>query len=312
MRIIIGTLIAVMLGFVALLAIYVLRGVSNPFELYIVDIFNAIMGAAVVVAITGGLFQFESRVQANEQKNRLLYHEKLKLYKEVTELLTQILKDRKHSIEDFKALLTLFNHLNLVANEKVIEIVKGVLEKMESSKRTIDEEFENSVNLFLAEARRDLDVLQTVNPKSSQSLYNYQNQTKMSYVYEDQNEGNRKIFFKNLVERTNPVLFENVNALKYRHTHIGLRRKFKDLEKLHIVVLNTSLSFVIRFVEPIEKNKLAKKILDANIGFAAKTGSTNEIELVDRQFKIDGETENIVSTADFYATKLNQLIDIIE
>jgi hypothetical protein len=80
-------------------------------------------------------------------------------------------------------------------------------------------------------------------------------------------------------------LLGNISTWKNRHTLIGLRKQFKDRGKLQILALNSSLSYVVKFAELIANNVSAKRVLDLNIGFAAKNGSIDEIELVDQQFK---------------------------
>lgn len=77
------------------------------------------------------------------------------------------------------------------------------------------------------------------------------------------------------------------------------------------MALNSSLSYVVKFAEPIANNVLAKRVLDSNIGFAAETGSIDEIELVDQQFKIDAEAEKLILSGIFYTKKLNDVVALI-
>ena len=56
------------------------------------------MGAVVVALVTASIFIFQQKIEADEQKERLMYEKKLVLYQKVSKELSEALADGELSI----------------------------------------------------------------------------------------------------------------------------------------------------------------------------------------------------------------------
>ena len=56
------------------------------------NVLSGLMGAVVVALVTASIFIFQQKIEADEQKERLMYEKKLVLYQKVSKELSEALQ----------------------------------------------------------------------------------------------------------------------------------------------------------------------------------------------------------------------------
>ena len=88
------------------------------------------MGAVVVALVTASIFIFQQKIEADEQKERLMYEKKLVLYQKVSKELSEALADGELSIGEIQTLRKFEYELILIAKKPVAEAFLSLIQKV--------------------------------------------------------------------------------------------------------------------------------------------------------------------------------------
>ena len=136
---------------------------SDGEQLFFSNVLSGLMGAVVVALVTASIFIFQQKIEADEQKERLMYEEKLRLYQKVSQILSEALADGELTIEEIQRLRKFEYELILIAKKPVAEAFLSLIQKSEGfdpeQSGELGAYLKSSIMEFLTEARKDLDVL---------------------------------------------------------------------------------------------------------------------------------------------------------
>ena len=143
--------------------IYTNLPINDGEQLFFSNVLSGLMGAVVVALVTASIFIFQQKIEADEQKERLMYEKKLVLYQKVSKELSEALADGELSIGEIQTLRKFEYELILIAKKPVAEAFLSLIQKGEEFDQEKSGELgtylKTSIMEFLTEARRDLDVL---------------------------------------------------------------------------------------------------------------------------------------------------------
>ena len=120
------------------------------------------MGTVVVALVTASIFIFQQKIEADEQKESLMYEKKLVLYQKVSKELSEALADGELSIGEIQTLRKFEYELILIAKNPSLKTFLSLIQGEEFDQEKSGElgtYLKTSIMEFLTEARRDLDVL---------------------------------------------------------------------------------------------------------------------------------------------------------
>ena len=84
--------------------IYTNLPINDGEQLFFSNVLSGLMGAVVVALVTASIFIFQQKIEADEQKERLMYEKKLVLYQKVSKELSEALADGELSIGEIQTL----------------------------------------------------------------------------------------------------------------------------------------------------------------------------------------------------------------
>lgn len=100
---------------------------QDGIKLYFTDIFDSLMGAMVVALVTASIFIFQRKIEADDEKNRVIYEKKLALYEQIASTLNHVIQDSKISEKELEELQLFFFKVVLIAGPKVAEKFNDML-----------------------------------------------------------------------------------------------------------------------------------------------------------------------------------------
>ena len=101
-------IVVALIAFAAFFLIYQNIPSQDGTKLYFMDIFNSLMGAVVVALVTASIFIFQRKIEADDEKNRVIYEKKLSLYEQIASTLNHVIRDSKITEKELEELQLFF------------------------------------------------------------------------------------------------------------------------------------------------------------------------------------------------------------
>lgn len=159
------------IAFAAFFFIYQNIPFQDGTKLYFMDIFNSLMGAVVVALVTASIFIFQRKIEADDEKNRVIYEKKLALYERIASTLNHIIQDSKISDKELTELQLFFFKVVLIAGPKAAEKFNDMLVNLKNcSNSEIDDETMQTILNFITLSRMDLDVLADIEAQQREEI----------------------------------------------------------------------------------------------------------------------------------------------
>jgi hypothetical protein len=159
------------IAFAAFFFIYQNIPSQDGIKLYFTDIFNSLMGAMVVALVTASIFIFQRKIEADDEKNRVIYEKKLSLYEQIASTLNHVIQDSKISEKELEELQLFFFKVVLIAGPKAAEEFNNMLINLKNcSDSEIDDETMQTILNFITLSRMDLDVLADIDTKQREEI----------------------------------------------------------------------------------------------------------------------------------------------
>ncbi len=228
--------------------IYINRQSENGIELYITDIFNALMGAFVLAMVTASIFMFQRRIESDDEKKRAIYDKKLELYEDLAKKLNEIIKDKKVSEEELSELQSDLFKIILIAGPKSGQKFYDMLVSLGSDTGPqIDKENLKTILEFVVECRQDLEVLANIDSGQKQELEKFlQEIIKDELMVENITGGKKRKF---TAEHRRRVVASYDSASSPEEKDAVLKR-----EKLYPVQIKTFRRWLEKNENKIQKN----------------------------------------------------------
>ena len=127
------------------------------------DIFNSLMGAVVVALVTASIFIFQRKIEADDEKNRVIYEKKLSLYEQIASKLNEIIQDNKISEKELQNLQLFSFKVVLIAGPKAAEKFNEMLVNLRNdSGSDIEDSTKQAIVDFITLSERTLTYWQTL------------------------------------------------------------------------------------------------------------------------------------------------------
>jgi len=226
-------------AFAAFFFIYQNMPSQDGIKLYFTDIFNSLMGAMVVALVTASIFIFQRKIEADDEKNRVIYEKKLSLYEQIASKLNEIIQDNKISETELQNLQLFSFKVVLIAGPKAAEKFNEMLVNLRNdSGSVIEDGTKQTIVDFITLSREDLDVLADIDSKQKTEISDFLGKFKSDDRVVENISRKKRTFtdsFRRQVlqeyeEATSPEAKEAV-LNKYRLYPVQLNTFRKTLEK---------------------------------------------------------------------------------
>ena len=162
------------IAFAAFFFIYQNIPSQDGIKLYFTDIFNSLMGAMVVALVTASIFIFQRKIEADDEKNRVIYEKKLSLYEQIASKLNEIIQDNKISETEIQNLQLFSFKVVLIAGPKAAEKFNEMLVNLRNdSGSVIEDGTKQTIVDFITLSREDLDVLADIDSKQKTEISDF-------------------------------------------------------------------------------------------------------------------------------------------
>jgi len=162
---------------VAFLAFFVLSTNAPSVEssqFFFSNIMNALIGATVVALVTSALFGYQAKIQADDEKKRVIYEKKLELYQRLARTFSDLSNEKKtDSVGIGEALRPLLYEVVLLssgaAGTKYLELIDAIgnLDDPDYILKIADQK---NIMEFFAAARDDLDVMENISDTDKKAI----------------------------------------------------------------------------------------------------------------------------------------------
>ena len=164
-------IVVALIAFAAFFLIYQNIPSQDGTKLYFMDIFNSLMGAVVVALVTASIFIFQRKIEADDEKNRVIYEKKLSLYEQIASTLNHVIRDSKITEKELEELQLFFFKVVLIAGPKAAEKFNDMLINLKNcSNSEIDDDTMQTILNFITLSRMDLDVLADIETNQREEI----------------------------------------------------------------------------------------------------------------------------------------------
>ena len=164
-------IVVALIAFAAFFFIYQNIPSQDGTKLYFMAIFNSLKGAVVVALVTASIFIFQRKIEADDEKNRVIYEKKLSLYEQIASTLNHVIQDSKITEKELEELQSFFFKVVLIAGPKAAEKFNDMLINLKNcSNSEIDDDTMQTILNFITLSRMDLDVLADIDAKQREEI----------------------------------------------------------------------------------------------------------------------------------------------
>ena len=143
-------------------------------QFFFSNILNALIGATVVALVTSALFGYQAKIQADDEKKRVIYEKKLELYQRLARTFSELSKDNStDSVGIGEALRPLLYEVVLLssgsAGSKYLELIDAIGD-LDDPEYILSISDQKNIMNFFVEARDDLDVMENISDRDKDAL----------------------------------------------------------------------------------------------------------------------------------------------
>jgi len=170
-KIVLSTLFLAIIYFGFFAALYFQGWENTPLNGFIRDVIGALMGAGVVVLVTGSVFIFQARINSDDEKRRSVFERKVALYQRIADVLKNTRESDKIHAKDKNQMQFLLLEVILLSGPKTLLAYSNLLNKMFPTGNNVEDpldgedkdiSLEDRISRFFFVARDDLDVQEKV------------------------------------------------------------------------------------------------------------------------------------------------------